>query len=174
MMLQQFRIMVDSVPTDEQIDAIYTLEDEPGVVENPRRGYGVVEFDRHAPHLAQAVASAVHDLEKIGLRPVRVVNEDWVTLGDIADRIGRSREMVRLWSTGRQGPGCFPYPMNPGRESTTAFYSWAEVAPWLREQLGMEVLNEEPVLAAANLALQLRALAPRISQMGAIRDLVPA
>jgi hypothetical protein len=55
--------------------------------------------------------------------------------------------------------------LNPGSE--TSFYSWAEVAPWLR-RAGYDVPSEEPVLAAMNLALQLRHLAPRLSRIDAV------
>lgn len=78
---------------------------------------------RTADNLAEAIVSAVEDLEKQGVQPVRLVTDDWVTLADIARRVGRSRENVRLWSIGRYGPGGFPSPVNPGLN--TAFYSWA-------------------------------------------------
>jgi hypothetical protein len=83
----------------------------------------------------------------------------------IADPVGKCRETVRLWSIGRLGPGGFPPPLNPGSE--TSFYSWAEVAPWLRHA-GYDVQSEEPVLAAMNLALQLRHLTPRLSRIDAV------
>jgi hypothetical protein len=70
------------------------------------------------------VARAVRDVEKTGLTALRIDTEDACTLANIGERIGRSREIVRLWSTGKQGPGGFPPPINPGRD--TLFYSWAE------------------------------------------------
>jgi hypothetical protein len=169
---QQFTIVVDQVPTDEQVDAIFGRFDDLGIGGSPRKGIGYVAVHRSAPSLAEAIASAVRDVESVGLRPVRIDDDNSVTLGEIADRIGRSREAVRLWSTGQQGPGGFPPPTNPGR--STSFYSWAEVAPWLRERMGLDVPDVEPVLAAANLALQLRSLAPRIQQMDVIQKLVAA
>jgi hypothetical protein len=79
---------------------------------------------------------------------------------------------VRLWSIGRTGPGGFPPPVD-GRLST-AFYRWSQVAPWVRDRMGLPVRDPEPVLAAINLALQLRAMAPRVSRMDAIRSLLSA
>ncbi|HZN75386.1 MAG TPA: hypothetical protein VFC00_27450 [Micromonosporaceae bacterium] len=167
----QFTVIVASVPTAAQVHALMALDDGPRVVRNEREGIGRVRFRRSRPDLADAVVSAVRDVEAMGLRPVRLVDQDWVNLADIAERIGRSREAVRLWSIGRVGPGGFPPPLNPGRE--TLFYSWADVAPWLRERMGLDVPEPEWVLVAANLGLRLRALAPRVPRMDLVRGLLP-
>lgn len=166
MPLQQFVLVVDSTPTDAVLSRCQDLSVGRGF----RDGVGSVAVSREAADLVDAVASAVRDLEVVGLRPVRVDAGDWVTLGDIAGRIGRSREIVRLWATGRQGPGGFPPPLNPGRN--TSFYSWAEVSQWLRERMSYDVPGGEPVLVAMNLALQLRRLAPRIERIDAVRNLL--
>jgi hypothetical protein len=164
--LQEFVLVVAGAPSDAVLRSYDGLAPTPG----PRDGVGAVVVRRHAADLAEAVTAAVHDVESAGLRPVRVATGDWVTLADVAARIGRSREMVRLWSVGRQGPGAFPPPLNPGCD--TSFYSWAEVVQWLRRRLGYDLPDEEPVLVAMNLALQLRRLAPRIARMDAVRELV--
>jgi hypothetical protein len=109
-----------------------------------------------------AILDCVRRCEVAGLGPLRLCAGDWVTLQDVADRIGRSREAVRLWSIGRNAPGGFPPPLNPG--SKTEFYSWAEVAPWLRHK-GLDIPHVEPILAAMNLALQLRHLVPQLAQV---------
>lgn len=134
------------------------------------RAPGRVTVDVEAPTLVDAVADAIAHLEFTGLTVLRADHRDWVTLADVAARVGRSRETVRRWTTGRLGPGGFPPPLNPGRD--TAFYSWAEVAPWLRDRMGFDLPDDEPVLAATNLALQLRALAPRIRHAGLIRAIL--
>jgi hypothetical protein len=164
--LQEFVLVVAGVPRNAVLRSHRGLAPAPG----PRDGVGAVVVRRHASDLAEAVAAAVRDVESVGLRPMRVAAGDWVTLADVAARIGRSREIVRLWSTGRQGPGGFPPPLNPGCD--TSFYSWVEVASWLRRRLGYDLPDEEPVLVAMNLALQLRRLAPRITRMDAVRELV--
>ena len=129
---------------------------------------GPVHIDHRGGSLYDSIVESVHRCETVGLRPMRLHNADggdWLTMAAIADRVGKSRECVRLWSIGRLGPGGFPPPLNPGAE--TSFYSWAEVAPWLR-LAGYDVQSEEPVLAAMNLALQLRHLAPRLSRIDAV------
>ena len=166
MVVQEFVLVVAGVPSEAVLRPYDGLAPAPG----PREGVGAVMVRRKASDLAEAVMSAVRDVESAGLRPVRVAAGDWVTLSDVAARIGRSREIVRLWSVGKQGPGGFPPPLNPGCE--TSFYSWAEIAQWLRRKMRYELPDEEPVLVAMNLALQLRRLAPRISRMDAVRELV--
>jgi hypothetical protein len=116
--------------------------------------------------LVEALVTAVRDVEAIGLRAVRVGERDWVTLGEVAERVGRSREIVRLWAIGRHGPGRFPPPLNPGR--STSFYSWTEVARWLSRELGYQLPQADPALRAASLVLQLRALAPRVRRLDVV------
>ena len=166
MALQEFVLVVAGVPGNAVLRSCEGLAPASGF----REGVGAVMVRRDAPDLAEAVTAAVRDVESAGLRPVRVAAGDWVTLADVAARIGRSREIVRLWSVGRQGPGGFPPPLNPGCD--TSFYSWAEIVQWLRRRMGYELPDEEPVLVAMNLTLQLRRLAPRISAMQAVRELV--
>jgi hypothetical protein len=114
----------------------------------------------------EALLRALRACEAAGLSPARVDADDWVTLGDVGARLGASRETVRLWAAGRCGPGGFPPPLNPGRE--TRFFSWVEVAAWLRTYRGHPADPGEPVLAAMNLALQLRRMAPDISRLDAV------
>jgi hypothetical protein len=166
MPVQQFSLVVDREPGRGR----RVVVGGPARWDRSPDGAPRVSFDREAPSLVDAVIAAIADVEATGLRVVRVDDRDWVTLADIAARIGRSREIVRLWALGRKGPGGFPPPVNPGMD--TSFYSWAGVSPWLRERMGFDLPDDEPVLVATNLALRLRALAPRIRQMELIRALV--
>jgi len=171
--LQQFALVVDDWPTTDQRRALFERCKDITVERDPRRPGAVVTFDRYAPSLVDAILSAVRDVESVGLVATRVRDDDdLVTLGDVAERVGRSREAVRLWSLGRTGPGGFPAPVDGGL--STAFYRWSQVAPWIRDRMGMPVKDPEPTLAAVNLALQLRAMAPRVSRMDAVRALLAA
>jgi hypothetical protein len=173
MALQQFVIIVEQRPSTLQLDLLMKRHDDLIVEFHETKAYTQVKFDRDAPTLMDAIVSGVQDLDRVGLLARRVRDDDdLVTLAVIAERVGRSREAVRLWSIGRTGPGGFPQPANP--ELSTAFYRWSEVAPWLRERMNLDVPAPEPVLAAVNLALQLRAIAPRVSQMDAVRSLIAA
>jgi hypothetical protein len=64
------------------------------------------------------VLSAIRDIELVsGLRVVEVERQEFVSLTDIAWRLGRTPESVRLLATGRRGPGAFPSPAVRRRRS---------------------------------------------------------
>ena len=110
MPLQQFSLVVDRAPGRGR----RVVVGGPARWDRSPDGAPRVSFDREAPSLVDAVTGAIADVEATGLRVVRVDDRDWVTLADVAARIGRSREIVRLWALGRKGPGGFPPPVNPG------------------------------------------------------------
>lgn len=167
-----FTLVLDRRPDDDELarlleagcdDAIFGIEN----------GLPVAEFDREAPAPADAIASAVRDIESAGLNVLRVLDQDLVTLADIADRIGRSRESVRRYATGERGGGGFPRPVNPGRDGTV-FYRWSEVGPWLRDRIGLNVPEHDPALVVADLFLQARQHRNRVVHMSALTDLLAA
>jgi len=168
----EFTLVVDHQIDRPAVKALFDRLEDADVITEPAYGT-LVMFYRQAESLVDAILMAVRDLDAIGLPAIAVRNdEDMVTLASIAERIGRSREAVRLWSIGRTGPGGFPAPAQ--RYLGTTYYRWSQVAPWLRDRLGMPIPDSEPVLAAVNLALQLRAMAPQVRGMDAIRALLAA
>jgi hypothetical protein len=52
-------------------------------------------------------------------------------------------------------------------------YSWGQVTPWLARNIGFAEPEEVPAYQAVNLALRLRALAPRVDRIAAVRSLIP-
>ena len=94
-------------------------------------GTQYLDFDREALTLEEAVTSAIHDIEQVsGLHVVRFVDPDLVSMAEIAQRVGRTRESVRLLVNGERGPGNFPSPVtNPSRSHR--LWQWAEVERWL-------------------------------------------
>jgi hypothetical protein len=167
-----FTIVLDRSPTDEELDMLMDAGCDDAVF-GVEHDLPIAEFDREAATLADAIADAVRDIEAGGLRAVRVLDEDLLTLADIADRIGRSRESVRRYATGARGGGDFPPPANPTREGTV-FYRWSEVAPWLRDHLNIDVPDTDPTLVVANLLLQARQHRDRVANMSALRGLLAA
>jgi hypothetical protein len=115
-------------------------------------GHWHAAFTREAPTLADAVFSAIHDLETSvpGLRVTRIESDELVTLSVIARRTGRSRESIRLLAAGRRGPGGFPehvdYVDGPAR-----MWFWSEVAAWFARYAGEE--PEAPGISAFTRAL---------------------
>lgn len=129
----EFMLRLNRQITDEEAEALYEAGcGDAGVETGP---YGtMIDFDRDAPSLAQAIASAVRDIEKIpGLRAIGLACDNMVTLRDIAARAGVDRETVRLWSTGQRGPGDFPLPalITTGGEKV---WDWEQVVPWIAQR----------------------------------------
>jgi hypothetical protein len=92
-------------------------------------GYG--EFMREGPSFADAVLSAARQVESVrDLRVRRIETDDIVTMGEIADRLGRTRESVRLLITGKRGRGGFPAPISHSRDRGR-LWRWSDVAEWL-------------------------------------------
>lgn len=165
-----FTVVLDREPTDDEFDAFVDAGGDDALV-GVERGTPVATFSRAAPSLASAIASAVRDIESVGLRAMRVRDEDLLTLEDIADRIERSRESVRRYATGQRGGGGFPPPISPERDGT-AFYRWSEVAPWLRDRLGIDVAEADRVLVVANLLLQARQHRHQVEHMSTLTALL--
>lgn len=90
-----------------------------------------LDFDREAESLADAVFEATESIEK-AVREARVVHlepDDLVTMAEIANRTGRSRESVRLLIAGKRGPGGFPPPTTHFKRRQR-MWRWQEVAVW--------------------------------------------
>ncbi len=124
-------------------------------------GYG--DFVRESPTLGEAVRSAIEQVESVpGLTALRVEPDDWVTMNEIAERMGRSRESVRLLIKGARGPGGFPPPVSH-LKARSRLWRWSEVAAWA-EQLPQPFDHRAAVLVATiNAALTLRANAARLA-----------
>lgn len=131
-----------------------------------------IDFDREAPSLAVAIASAIRDIDRSGsgVTPVRVEVAgagDLVTAGEIARRLGQSRESIRLYTTGARGPGGFPPPA-ARQDSRTPLDRWDEVSRWLeangwdRAKLGPS--GDDPAaVELINGALAVRRSRPRVA-----------
>jgi hypothetical protein len=128
----EFSLRLNREVTDAEVEALYEAGCSDAAVETGPLG-AMIEFDREAPSLAEAITAAVRDVEKLpGLRAVGLACDSMVTLLEISERAGVSREAVRLWAAGRRGPGGFPPPVmiTAGGESV---WEWEQVVPWLLE-----------------------------------------
>jgi hypothetical protein len=128
----EFILRLNRAVSAEEVDALYEAGCSDAAFEVGPLG-ALADFSREAPSLVEAIASAVRDIEKVpGLRAVGVQCDNMVTLLDIAERAYVSREAVRLWATGKRGPGGFPNPVfvTTGGEQV---WDWEQVAPWLEQ-----------------------------------------
>jgi hypothetical protein len=143
----EFILRLNREVTDDEIEALYEAGCSDAGVETGPLGT-VLDFNRRAPSLAEAIVSAVRDIEKVeGLRAIGVACDNVVTLAMIADRASVSREAVRLWSTGQRGDGSFPAPqmMTPAGEK---LWDWQLVAHWLQRHRARTGPNEAWLISA--------------------------
>jgi predicted DNA-binding transcriptional regulator AlpA len=133
-------------------------------------GVGYADFIREAPSFAEAVRSAIEQVESVpGLRVVRVEPDDLVTMSEIAERLGRSRESVRLLISGARGSGGFPPPVSH-LKARSRLWRWSEVAAWAKRQGQRVDPSAASAIAAINAALTLRETAAELAP--AERELV--
>lgn len=128
----EFTLRLNREVTEPEIEALYEAGCDDAGIETGPLGT-LIQFDRKGNSLAEAIASAVRDLEKVkGLRATGVACDNMVTLSDIAARAGVSHEAARLWASGQRGPGKFPAPalITSGGERV---WDWEQVASWLAE-----------------------------------------
>ena len=120
-------------------------------------GVQYVDFDREADALDHAILSAVDDLEKLdGIEVARIADAGLASQADIAARLGRTRESIRLLVSGARGPGGFPKPVTDPR-GRYRLWRWPEVARWFSERLGETLtVSQDELTAAFNAALELR------------------
>jgi hypothetical protein len=151
-----FRARVGDAISDEQADRLYDAFNEELAVEDGPRGHYVV-FDREAPSFVDAVVGALNQLIKLGFEPL-AVEDELVSMADIAERAGRSRQSVSLLVSGRRGPGGFPHPVAGNARSP--LWHWDEVTAWFQATRGAQPSEHRtPALAAINGILANRQLA---------------
>ena len=148
--------------TEEAQDALFEsgCDDATfGVVD----GVEFAEFDREAGSYGQALSSAIDGIKRAikGARVVQVL-DDLVTISDIADRLDRSRESIRLLIAGKRGPGDFPPPVSFLR-TRNRLWRWTDVLRWFatryEDDLGHRLVDtpEDPrITAMLNALLQCR------------------
>ena len=118
--------------------------------------------------VAVRLATAVAEVTNVSVE----VDEDLVDLTEIANRIGRSRESVRLWSLGRRGPGGFPTPLGilPG---SVKVWDWGSVHAWVRRAVPGLVGNDRHLTRHEMAEVMVRLADSRTDQHPARKE-VPA
>ena len=153
-----FTLIVEGpdMQAEEIVDVLFESGCDDGTV-GRSQGIQFVVFDREADNLAQAVLTAVGDIERVpDLKVVRIADAGLVSMADIASRSGRTRESVRLLVSGARGPGGFPSPVTDPR-SRYRLWRWSEVERWLREYANQATgSTDDRLLAAINAGLEFR------------------
>jgi hypothetical protein len=162
-----FTLILDRDP-DEFLDELFEAGCDDALF-GEVDGTHYAEFTREAPTLAAAVASAITNVHSVGeVRVLRVEPDDIVTVSEIADRLGRTRESVRLLVGGQRGSADFPMPFSHSRERNR-LWRWTDVLAWADSHgLVQSVdLASARTVAAVNAALELDM---RLTQLGPERD----
>jgi predicted DNA-binding transcriptional regulator AlpA len=150
-----FMLVVEGQIDDEQVlDLLYEAGCDDAVFGSVD-GVGFGEFVREGGSFDGAVISAIRQVESVpGLRVLRIEPDDLLSLSEIAERLGRSRESVRLLSAGLRGPGDFPAPVSHLRDRFR-LWRWSDVAAWAG-QVSLEERQRARFVAVLNAALEMR------------------
>lgn len=143
---------------DAQMDRLYGKLD--GVTVEDRAELALVTMWLEAPNADEAVTDAIASVESaVPSTTVRQLDADLVAALDIAERLDRSKESIRLWSTGARGPGGFPAPVGiVGGVNATRVWAWSDVFWWLAQHQpelldGMPLPVPTPLVALRNAML---------------------
>lgn len=131
-------VVLDGIELDD--DVLDTLfRDLPDAVPSHVNGVVTVSAPLEAADPEAAALQLIGRLRILlpAARPVRL-DQDLVSVSDVAERTGRSRESVRLLVEGRRGPGGFPAPIGTVGDGIRV-WPWAIVADWFRESLGQDL-----------------------------------
>ncbi len=143
--------------TDELADALFEAGCDDALV-GCADSIQYIDFDREAETVADAVLSAVADVETVdGVHIVRLADAGLVSMADIAARTGRTRESIRLLISGERGPGGFPPPVTDPR-SRYRLWRASEVDQWFNYQLdtALDDTDDSHMRVAINAGLELR------------------
>lgn len=152
-----FRIRVRDAIDDEAADKLFeSFDEEIGVEDGPRGHF--VGFERVATTFLDAVLDALGELMSLGFEPVSVEDE-FVSMADLAERTGRSRQSISMLVSGERGTGDFPPPVAGNVRSP--LWHWADVSAWFEGQEGAQIAREDRArtIASINGALADRNLA---------------
>jgi hypothetical protein len=131
----EFMLRLNRDVTAEEVEALYEAGCADASVETGALGT-MLDFSRESPTLPEALVSAVRDVEKVpGLHAVGIACDNMVSQLVIADRVGVTREAVRLWATAQRGPGGFP-PCALVTSGGEQVWDWQQVAEWLQAYRG--------------------------------------
>lgn len=120
-------------------------------------GFVYMQFSRTASSLQDAILGAIRDVRKaaVGADVWRVDESNLVTPAEIARRLGRSRQLVHQYMTGKRGPGGFPAP-ECNLTDGAPLWAWCAVSYWLwqNDMIRPDELRDAEVVAAINNALE--------------------
>jgi hypothetical protein len=148
---QEFTLVLRGPIDDEILEALFEAGGDDATIRTSG-ALVLADFDREAPTMLEALTSAIRQVRAVGLDVRSVEPSDFVTLSEIADRLGRTRESVRLLAEGQRGAGDFP-PAAMRVEDRSRLYRWSQVAEWAR--LDSDEIEHAVSIAVVNARLSL-------------------
>ena len=117
--------------TDEVIRVFYESGLDDALI-GETAGVVFADFSRKANDALDAVICAIRQVEDapLGVRVIRTEPDDIVTVTDIARRLKRTDESIRLLINGQRGPGRFPAPTTRISASRSRVWRWSDVVSW--------------------------------------------
>src|SRR6266478_5478572 len=121
-----FRLRLSDEITEADADNLYDgIGDEVSVESGPRGHW--VGFERQAESFLDAALDAIGEVIELGFEPL-TLEDEMVSISDIAERTGRTRQSISQLVEGSRGPGNFPPPVAGNVRSP--LWHWADVATW--------------------------------------------
>ena len=119
-----------------------------------QKGVIILEFHREAVSFSRAIASAYENVLNAGARVERIEPDHLVSLSEIAERAGLTRQGISLYTRGERGED-FPGPVAKVT-SKHPLWDWPEVAEWLvaNGKLDREEAVRARIVKEANLHLE--------------------
>ena len=149
-----FTLVLASSPSLEDGSAIEALGEAgatDATVGRGPEGIWTAVFDRLADSFDVALKSAIAAVRTAGLVVRRVEPDDLVTQAEIAERLGRTSESIRLLASGQRGDKSFPPPA-VRTTSRGSLWRWSQVARWAR--LPADEAEKAEWIAVVNARLQ--------------------
>lgn len=139
-----YKVVLDVVGVDLESEAVaeQLAEADLDLAWSDSGGRTSAAFFTQAADPVSAAYDVARRIERVvpGAKVPRV-DEELMSVREIASEMSLSREAVRLWTVGRRGPGHFPRPRagaSTGDRGSVRLWAWSEVAGWLDEYLGIE------------------------------------
>lgn len=131
-----------------------------------QNGVFVIDFDRRARNLIQAIASAIKDVRAAGLRVLRVEPDEIVSASEVARRLGVSRQAVSKWFREYDGA---PAPVL-NASTDTPMYEWTAILKWLRryrrERISVDRIIAGDIVKLFNNSLKPSQRRPALASLG--------
>jgi predicted DNA-binding transcriptional regulator AlpA len=116
-----------------------------------QKGAIIVEFSREAVSFSKAVESACENVLAAGAAIERIEPDHLVSLTEIAERCGLSKQAISLYTDGKRGED-FPNPV-ARVTSRHPLWDWSQVAEWLHrhDRIDREEVVRARIVKEANL-----------------------